>query len=450
MLRRALTVIPGLTVAGVGGTWLATASPRELQGARLWGGPTDSELPLSLRLEGIARRGGREQPLANRSVTVTLSRLGRELGRWSGELGPDGTAEVTLPPAGGSDTGARVVVTASGTARPLANGEVRLPRDRWWSERRERGGPLPVPSRGPLTFRLLPARGIFAVPFAGTLWIELRERDQPAAAASLAARGEGLTVLEPAAPTNARGRTTLRLRPTAHVATLELEAHATSGSEGRWLATLPVVAGALDATRVGPHTLALSSPIPRSAAYVTLIDARGRHGGATVPLQTLGDGTARGRVTLPHPLPRDGWAVVSSERDLASPGAVGWPLADATAAWLDGSLHHPPRSVTLTERLWLDGVGAAQAREDERLARLRRGTGCFVALALALELALLLLHWRRLTRAGAQQLEAAAGERLARDLLPPLPTGLLALGAASLAVGLGFLLLGLLVWLRLR
>jgi len=451
VVRRALVALPAATVLLVAFALLLVLPRRPALGARVYGGPTDGGLPGSYRLQVVEQEGASERPLGGRPVALEVRAPAGGLARWSGTLDPEGLAEVQLPgsrPPGGATV---LTVTAPWRRVPLAEGGVELQRQAWWATRRERGGPLPAPSRGALEITVTPARGVLAVPFASPLLVEVRRGGAPAAEVTLEARAEGAELLAAAPPTNAGGRTRLVLRPLAHVAELEVVARDPAGVEGRWAATLPIVPGALDAARVergerGSPELELCSPVPRAVAYFALVDERGRHGGGAVRLAPGADGLATGRAALPGPPPARGWVVVSGEPDLSSPGAVGWPLDDATEAWLTGEAA-APRSVTVPDRLLLDGVRVAQARESMRQAAARHLTALLVALALALELALLWLTAVRGARERDRAFRHAAGDAAAA-ILPSRGRTLLAFGTTALAVAFGFAGLGLFVLWR--
>ncbi len=457
MVRRALVALPAATVLLVAFALLSVLPRRPALGARVYGGPTDGSLPGSFRLQVVEQQGASERPLGGRPVALELRAPDGRLARWSGALDPEGLAEAQIPGSRSPGGAAVLTVTAPGRRVPLAAGGVALRRQAWWATRRERGGPLPAPSRGALEIAVIPARGALAGPFASPLRVEVRRGGAPAADVTLEARAEGAELLAPAPPTNAGGRTRLLLRPLAHVAELALVARDPAGAEGRGAATLPIVPGALDAARVGgardrrgpdaaSPALELRSPVPRAVAYFAVVDERGRHGGGAVRLAPGADGLATGRAALPGPLPARGWVVVSGEPDLASPGAVGWPLDDATEAWLAGEAT-APRSVTVRDALLLDGVRVAQARESTRQAAARHLTALLVALALVLELALLWLIAVRGARERDRALRRAAGDAAAA-ILPSRGRALLAFGTTALAVAFGFAGLGLFVLWR--
>ncbi|MBN2197375.1 MAG: hypothetical protein JW751_31525 [Polyangiaceae bacterium] len=447
MLRHALYAVPAATVAIVAFSLLVVGAPRPVVGARLRGGPTDGTTPWSFQLEVVERRGASEQPVSGRPVNLELSGGRDPSATWSGSLDPEGRAEVGLSTRDRSASAPTVTVTAPWARRPLARGMIHLPRATWWGARHERGGTVDSPSPGPLRLRVSPGRGALAVPFPTPLLVEVRWRGEPVAGARITARGEGVEVLDQPPATNARGRTRLIVQPTSHIAALELLARDSAEATGRWYATLPVVGGALHATSIAAGAIEVVSPIPRDAAYYALIDERGRLAGGRVPLAVDPQGTASGRVTLVNP-PPTAWLVVSSEPDLASPGAVGWPLADPTAAWLAGTIDDAPRSVTIPETLLLDGVRPAVELEAARQAQVRRLTALFVAMALALVVLLLVLRVERAAAKLDAHLRRAAGVAVAAELVPTSGRSLIAVGAAVLAVALGFLVLLLLSLLR--
>jgi hypothetical protein len=188
----------------------------------------------------------------------------------------------------------------------------------------------------------------------------------------------------PQARTDARGTTTILVKPLAHRVELTVKARI-SNQTGAWEGTLPVRPGAiwLDPSRSNSTRLALVSPAPRERAYVSLIGESGRVGGVVVPLAPNADGFHAGEVSLE---PRDGrWlhVVLAGDPYEQGAGTVAWPLAPP-----EGAVEAPRLS------LLLDGVPAATALDGKRAGTARRTGIAIVSLAAALEIFLLVLHVR--------------------------------------------------------
>jgi hypothetical protein len=223
--------------------------------------------------------------------------------------------------------------------------------------------------------------------------------------------------------------------PLEHVATASIRAQAADGATGELRVSLPVVPGALHAEARGEELL-LKSPIPRDFAYYALVDRGTRHAGGAVALSPSGR-LWEGRAPLPKIDARPLWVVVSSEPDLRSGAAVGWPLEAGAEA--------PPRTLDVYDHLLLDGSKAGFAREQRRLSRVRWTTAALCVVALALTLALLVARVRSADRHIAAHL-GEAGLGAETGTLAPARVWFVAV--ASLAVVLGFLVLALLVLYR--
>jgi hypothetical protein len=177
--------------------------------------------------------------------------------------------------------------------------------------------------------------------------------------------------------TDGSGQVTVALRPTEHAVSARVVAR--DGARiGRWYGALPVIPGAISVTRTNDDLL-LRSPIVRERAYVSIVTERARLSGAIVALVADQAGGARGLLQLdPHLSARlddePTWAVVSSEYDKRSAGAVGWPLSPA----------FDPRSPRLTfhvaDQVLLDGRdGALDDVERRRSGRRRSAGGALLA-----------------------------------------------------------------------
>ena len=149
-----------------------------------------------------------------------------------------------------------------------------------------------------------------------------------------------------------------------------------------------------------------------------------------------GRGGSFGTLDLPASLPHPAWLVVSSDVDLNSAAAIGWPLD------VEGE---PSQTFDVPDRLLLDGGPAAFAREQARRSRVRWLTAAFIATAFALSVALLVVRVRAaesdLSRHLREQLEVDAAVRVA-------PRRGLALLVAVLSLALGFIALALIVLAR--
>ena len=316
-----------------------------------------------------------------------------------------------------------------------------------WRERaRARGGWVKGRSRGGLGVEVAPASGVLAVPFAAPLWIDVHDARGPVEGARLVLAPEGMVVV-PARHrsdwvTDARGRAEVVVEPREHVIALGLKAEAPGGRTGEFYSTLPVVAGALEASLAG-HRLRVASSIPLDRAYYAILTERARGPGGGLGLTPDGRGGSVGLVELPE-LPREPWwAVVSTDADLDSPATVGWPLGEAPRM-----AAREPLAWSVPDRLLWDGLATAERAESRRRSKIALLTMGFIGVSALLSVLLVV----RRARAARHALEKHLGEQDPERMLNILPSRArfaFAVAVAALCVTLGFLLLALLGALRL-
>ena len=412
-VRWLLLALPVALVAFVTVVLVTGGSARPYRVARVWGGPTDGT-HLSLRAEAfevvVDRASVHEMPINRGGVVVELHAPGFDARR-SAPLDPEGSAEVAfdLPkPAARLE----VVVTQG---EELVRAPIALSAARWTAAARRRGGWATLRA-GPFDVKVAPARGVFAVPFEDELWVEVSKAGELAGDVRLRATGFGAGVNPEFGTTSARGRTFFRVAAREHAASVSLSLE-TAGEKGEVTFTLPVLPGAIRATREG-RSLFVSSPVPRDVAYFAYVTEHERISGGRIPLRADASGVGASAV-MPIPLlePAPEYVVVSSERDLRSPAAVGWPLAELVPEAA------PKVTFDAVDALLADGGPRAAAREARRAARVRWVVAAFCAGALALELLLLIAFTRSSDLSLDRHLEGAGvsaddAERLAPKRAP--------------------------------
>jgi hypothetical protein len=448
--------VPVLTVAAVAAALLVVGTLHPQLAARLYGGPTEGASVLAFRLEVVERTGDFEAAAAIGAVRIEVELSDGRRDSWQGWVDAGGMAAVRLEPRGGPVTGPVLVrVTSPHVRHDLARGRVHLSPDEWRRAAVWRGGWLNGQQAGELRVSVAPGRGVLAVPFVEPLLVEVREADSAVAGALVQFLPEGLDLHLPrdrrALRTNASGRVVVRVAPREAVCALRVTATHPSGKQGQWYARLPVVQGALHA-RLRQGRLEVAAAIVREAAYFAVISERQRWAGGPVLLVPDGEGGAVGQIALPR-LPSESlWAVVSTEPDLASASVLGWPLL---VGWTDQSgvdalmARGPRRSLTVSDRLLLDGAAYLAAREARRQARALRLCVGLVAGALALLALWVVEQYRRSRNRLHRHLEGIGAPlevtaRVAGPRLSMLFRLLMALGC----VALYFVLLAL--WLLYR
>lgn len=433
-VRWLLLALPVALVAFVTVVLVTGGSARPYRVARVWGGPTDGT-HVSLRVEAfevVAERANvQEIPINGGAVVIELHAPGFDARR-SVPLDAEGSAEVAfdLP-----NPAPKLEVAVTQGAE-LVRAPIALGAERWAAAARRRGGWTTLRA-GPFEVKVAPARGVFAVPFEDQLWVEVSKSGDPARDVRLRAIGLGASVRPELVTTSARGRASLLVAAREHAASVSLSLEA-AAEKAEVTFSLPVLPGAIRAIRDGA-SLVVSSPVPRDVAYFAYVTEHERIAGGRVQLSPDASGVGAGAVVpIPRLEPPPEYVVVSSERDLRSPAAVGWPLAELVPETA------PKVTFDAVDALLADGGPRAAAREARRAARVRWVVAALCAGALALELLLLVAFTRSSDRILDRHLEGAGvssddAERLAPKRTPRVVVALVvvALGffvVAALAV----------------
>ncbi|XXX73739.1 hypothetical protein WMF30_39455 [Sorangium sp. So ce134] len=420
MSDAATYVLPALSIGLAAIVFLGPGAQRMATGVRVWGAPIAGSEALALRIEGVRRLYGADDPAALPEIEVSAASAGAPLERWSGSTGKDGIGEALLRAGGGLK--APVVVRIARGGDTLLEQELPLlpplaAADASALPGAAHASALPGAAHGALRLRVTAARGAMAAPFPEPVRVTVETEDgapvpgarveASAVGADLEGQGSG-----PAQITaDARGAAELTIKPLAHTVDLTLRA-ARPGSaapgardaSGSWEGRLPVIPGAIWLDPAGlegkPPELRLTSPAPKPRAYVSIGGAHGRLLGAVVPLAEGGAGFFSGTLALPDGQPPGaaGWAVVASDPYEQGAGTVAWPLSRAAGA-------AAPRRVALLA----DGVPAAEARERARASRARRAGLAVLGAAGVAEMLLLALRSRTARRRLSAHLASASG-----------------------------------------
>jgi hypothetical protein len=435
--RWPLLALPVVTVAVVALALLTAAAPRPFRMARVFGGPTGGDrLALRVEVADVVESRGEvvERPVTGEKAAVRLWAARHEAARVL-TLDSEGVAEVALDvPRGGEP----LVIAVSQQGVELALGPIRLDSERWARAARRRGGWVHARAPGDYDVRVAPERGALAVPFEEGLIVEVARGGAPVVDAALELTATGGRITPREGRTDSRGRARFSLSPEEHALGVRVVvSHASARSEVTF--GLGVVPGALRARLVG-GALVVEAPVPRETAYVALVTEKERLWGTRIVFPNEGRGETSARIPLPILPSPPGYAVVATASDLGSAAAVGWPLA----VRVDGE---PAMTFDAREALLLDGRPLGSGRESARRARVRWATVAFCAVAVLLELALLLRYARASDRALDIHLEreGVLGDE-ARRMAPARSA---AISLAIAAVALGFLLLAIAAVIKL-
>lgn len=434
--------LPVITVFVVGFATLVVGAPRPYWGARLYGGPVEGATRLSWQLEAVERLGEVEAaaPVQRARVEATLP-SGSSVS-WEGALDAEGRAFVSLDPGVPAQGPVRVHVVSLTPPAELARGSVSMTREAWLHKARRRGGFIDGKSSGALRLRVAPARGVFAVPFSDPLLVEVNDEHGAVEGATLSLSPDGVDARQKERVTDAKGRALFDVTPREHAVSVRLTARK-GEREGTWFGALPVIPGALHA-RLENGKLWLASPIVHERAYYAILDRDGRLFGDSVPLAPDSRGGAAAIVDFPKLGTAPMWCVVSSEADLASPAAVGWPLSPVS------SDAPPAHTFAVADTLLLDGLLSGYAVESRRVRRARNIAAAFAVAAALLAAVLMVLHTRDARARLDQHLLAAGSDREAAARVADGSRRPWVVAIGVLGVMLGFLFLALLSMMRVR
>jgi hypothetical protein len=437
------------------GRWLLFAAPlsavvvvvlgvlaggdRPFRSARVYSGPTEGVAALSLRVELGERDRVAEVPVPRAAFDVVVIEGGQRLASVRGKTDDLGMAEVllTLPRALPSAF-ELWVEPASGVEAPLARGLV-LGSARAFRAASRRGGFQSGRQGGAIELTVAPAHGVLVTALGALddeLVLRAESAGRPVSAATIMVELEGGEPSEARVKTDVNGLARLRVRPRDSSLRVSLAATADGGGEGSTAARFDVVQGAIRATRRGDQLL-LESGGAASLAFLGFFDENRRYLGLHAPLSPAPDGRLVAELPWPREAPSSpSWVVASSQADLASPSAVGWPI---------GSTEPAPLTFDARELLLLDGAAKARKREDARSRRVRLATAGYALAALLVTLLLFLKRVQRSERDIQSHLSRAGLDDAAPSIAPP--RGARTLLAAA-CIGLGFLVLALLALLK--
>jgi hypothetical protein len=430
--QHVLLAVPSVAMAVVGFAMLGPGAVQPYDGARVRGGPTIGLRHLSWRIAVLQRFRGIDSTRNIGAVAVRVREGDKPEKIARCQTNGDGICDVLLdfPAEIRGPVHATVVVGSTGAT--LADGDIAGDADAWG---RDLGHParLRGQASGDFSVELSARRGVFAAPFRDDLIVTVRDGTTAVRGAKVTLKSDALDLADVIPPdhgdvtqtfvTSEQGEAVFQVTPRMH--TVDVDVEVTSlGRTAEWHGLLPVVPGAiwLDPASITEHGLSLMSPVPRDVAYVTLATATARLWSAAVPLSSMdlafrGDPPPRSpgeehRVAAPpRPLgffqggiawppiarvpdavtPPPMWLTVSSDPTQTGAGTVGWPV---------GRIGWPIKGTPATDerpfrdQLLLDGMPAAEKRDQHRRNGARALSGIALGAAAVLEGVLLAHHAR--------------------------------------------------------
>ncbi len=420
---------------------VVSGGERPARSARVYGGPTQGLTELCLRVELGERDRVAEAPLASTGFRLRLIEGGHVVAEAPSKTDELGSAEVRLRLPRPRDSAFEIWVDeVPSIGPPLAKGLVLGSLRAFQTTFGRRGGFQSGRRSGEVVLSVAPARGALVMA-QGAMDDELVIRAERAgvplvgATLKLVLEGTELPLTQEAGvfSTDSRGLARVSVRPREPHVRVSIEATAADGAVGSLVTRLDVVQGAIRASKRADR-LVLEGAGAADRAFVGFFDETRRYGGLHAALKPTPDGRLAADVPWPAGIPNERlWLVTSSQLDLASPAALGWPLTSAAE----------PAPITLDTRelLLLDGASAARLREVGRARRVRWVTAAYAALALLLTLWLFV---RRVQASDMRIERHLADQGMLGEMtsIAPPRSGRTSLAAAC--IGVGFLVIALL------
>jgi hypothetical protein len=406
--RALLLAVPSMAMAMVGFAMFGPGAVQPFDGARIRGGPMEGMRRLSWRITVLERF---------RSIDSTRD-IGAIAVRARTSAGPevvahchtrnDGTCDVELDFSAELSGPIHAVVTAEASGAILAQGELTGDATGWGLSP---GHPahLTGSTSGDFAIDVYARRGIFAAPFRDELVVHVRDGEAPLGSARVTLRTDAADLDDATAASRVetngadtsvtvvsseRGEITFGITPRMHAVAVDIDVGAL-GRSGGWHGILPVVPGAiwLDPGPLTHGKLRVVAPVPREFAYATLATPSARLWAGIIPLTADARGFAAGEIDWPgpprpmappggppHP-PENTWLTVASDPLASGAGTVGWPV--------------PGESIRderpFRDQLLLDGLPAAEKRDQDRRYRARALSAVALGAAAILE-GVLLAH----------------------------------------------------------
>jgi len=395
--RAVLLTVPSLAMVVVGLAMFGPGAVQPFDGARIRGGPTLGLRRLSWRISVLQRFRGIDSTRNVGPLVVSARHAAASEVLAHCRPGGDGTCDVLLDFSADVGGPVHAVITAEMGGAILVEGDLDGNAEAWGSAP---GHPAELTgnTRGNLDIAVAARRGVFAAPFRDDLVVTVRDGETPLEGARVTLRTDAADLAGEAAPIDGessvtlvssdRGEVNFGVAPRLHTVAVDIEVTAGDRS-ATWNGLLPVVPGAiwLDPGPLKLGSLRIIAPVPLGVAYVTIATPSARLWGGAVPLETKDTrGFTLGHMEWPKgtPLHEDGtpkWITISSDALQSGAGTVGWPVSrDAVA-----DERH------FRDQLLLDGMPAAEKRDQARRYRARTLSAVALGAAAVLE-GVLLAH----------------------------------------------------------
>lgn len=410
-----LLAVPSIAMAVVGFAMLGPGAVQAYDGARIRGGPTLGLKHISWRVAVLQRFRGIDSTRSPGKLRIQVHDGDKPETVAHCQTTSDGVCDVTFDFAAEISGPLRTAVFVESTGARLAEGDVAGDSAAWG---RDLGHParLRGQASGDFTIETSARRGVFAAPFRDDLIITVRDGTTPVRGAKVTLKSDALDLADvlpsehgdvtQTLVTSDQGEAVFQVTPRMHTVDVDIDVMHL-GRTAEWHGLLPVVPGAiwLDPASVADRAMRLMSPVPRDVAYVTIATENERLWSAAVPVGTVDldySGAlppiqkgmnplafSMGHIDWPAvartpdaQAPKPMWLTVSSDPRQTSAGTVGWPIG--RIGWpIKGTPAADERP--FRDQLLLDGMPAAEKRDERRRNGARALSGIALGAAAVLE-----------------------------------------------------------------
>lgn len=382
---RAPPVLYGVALIAilVAGISVFVATPQQdLLSARVLSGPTDAVGVCAGRVQLLRERSGVLLPAADLTFRFIAIQGSHRYERTK-VSDSEGWSDFSFPRRPREPLQIRIIHRG----QILGAGQALVSTQHWISQAERRGPSLEPLLSAPVRLDLRVESGALSVPFESQLTMTAvspspNALGEPLAGASLSLAGDGLEVLsKKRLMLDKNGFATIALRPTHHVATLELRVKS-ENLDATLERSLPVVPGAFMVS-LGHDAVLVSSSLAREHAYFTVLSEDARLLGGRVELRPFPGGT-EGEIPWRELPPRKGkYLMIASDGDALAPSTVGFPLDGQAQTW------------EAWDELVIDGPAQVRERHARQRKRVRWVLGGYAALSGIVVLLLFFLTVRK-------------------------------------------------------
>lgn len=372
MERRLLVFVPAVAALVTAFAFFGPARARPIVSARVFAGPDGNGTLRSLRIQTVERVQGIDEPRPVPDLSLRID--GNEV--WKDSSPSDAVTEIAL---GERAVGAVNLSLVMGES-VLAHGRIQALTEDPPLARTSLAGA----HEGRVEVSVEAPRGQLIPPFVERVRVVATHDGKPVTGVAHVVTTGAVTARD-SAGLDGQGTAWIEIEPQAQSADIEVSVDAEDGSSGSFKGALPIGVGSIWLSdQSTPSHLEVAVRSPHRAAYLSLYDEVGRFDGRVVRLEAGADGLYRGAVDLPPPTKSYLAVVVATDPNERGLTTTSWPVEPPVLR----RAYDPLVKV-------LDGSTEVEAMERARVSRARRIIALFLGGATLLEIALLILEWRK-------------------------------------------------------